>query len=901
MTTPLLDTKLFVPRSRRGLIARPRLVERLNSGSESKLTLISAPAGFGKTTLLTAWLAAGPDTKPSTAWLSLDQSDNHPTSFWTYLIAALQRVAPGVGAGALSLLQSTPPAIEGVLAALLNDLSALPNEVVLVLDDYHVIDARDVQVGMVFLLDHLPPNVHLVIASRADPSLPLARLRARGELEEIRASDLRFTPDEAAAYLNEVMGLHLTADDVAALEQRTEGWIAALQLAALSIQGRADVTDFIASFAGDDRYIVDYLAEEVLQRQPERVRTFLLQTSILDRLCAPLCNAVTGQDDGKGMLEALERGNLFVVPLDDRRRWYRYHHLFGDVLRAHLSDERPDDVAELHRRASGWYEQNGERPEAIHHALAARDFGHAADLVELAWPALRNRREENVLRGWFAALPDELLRGRPVLSNAYAGVLLVSGEFEGVDARLRDAERWLEISERRAADAAGMVVVDEDEFRSLPGSVALHRAGHALARGDLAETAKHARRARALAVEKDHLSRGGATALLGLAAWATGDLETAYQTYAQGMADVRRSGHISGVVGSAINLGDIRVAQGRLREAMRTYQQALQLAMDKGGPVLRGASDLHVCMSELYREWNDLDAATQALMTGRDLGEHAGFPQNQSRWRVAMARIHEAEGDLDGALELLHQAEPMYVSDLSPNVRPIAAVKARVLVRQGRLNEALAWANDQGLSVEEELSYLREFEHITLARVLLASGAVAGALALHERLLLAADDGGRNGSVIDILVLQALAHQTLGNTAAALVPLDRALSLAEPEGYVRTFLDEGAPMAALLQAAANRRIAPGYVQRLLSVPGTAEDILPTKRALVEPLSERELDVLRLLATDLDGPEIASQLVVSLNTMRTHTRSIYNKLGVNNRRAAVRLAEELHLLSPASTR
>ena len=367
----------------------------------------------------------------SAAWLSLDQRDNDPALFWTYLIAALQTAAPGVGASALSLLQSPQPPIEAVLATLLNDLGAIANDVVLVLDDYHVIDARDVQDGMAFLLEHLPPQVHLVIASRADPALPLARLRGRGELVEIRAADLRFTPDEAAAYLNGVMGLALTAQDVAALEGRTEGWIAALQLAALSMQGRDDVAGFIAGFAGDDRYIVDYLAEEVLQRQPEHVRDFLLQTSILDRLSGPLCDAVTGQDGGKAMLEALERGNLFLVPLDDRRRWYRYHHLFADVLQAHLLDEQPDDVPDLHRRASAWYEQNGERSEAIRHALAAEDFERAADLVELAIPAMRRSRQEATLRGWLEALPDELVRVRPVLSVGYAGALLAERRARG--------------------------------------------------------------------------------------------------------------------------------------------------------------------------------------------------------------------------------------------------------------------------------------------------------------------------------------------------------------------------------------------------------------------------------------------------------------------------------------
>ena len=443
MTGPLLETKLHIPWWRRGLVARPRLSDRLNRGAESALTLVSAPAGFGKTTLLTEWLAAAPADGRSVAWLSLDQRDNDPVLFWTYLVAAL-KTAQGPGADALSFLEPPQPPNEAGLVTLLNDLNAVPNDVVLVLDDYHVIDARDVREGMAFLLEHLPPRIHLVIAGRADPALPLARLRGRGELAEIRAADLRFTPAEAAAYLNEVMGLALTAADVAALEGRTEGWIAALQLAALSLQGRSDTAAFIAGFAGDDRYIVDFLAEEVLQRQPGHVQQFLLQTSILDRLSGPLCDAVTGQGGGQDKLAALERGNLFLVPLDDRRRWYRYHQLFADVLHARLRDEQPGDVPGLHRRASGWCEQNGEPSEAIRHALAAGDFERAADLAELAIPAMLRSRQEAAVLGWLELLPGEVVRVRPVLSVGFAGALLAGGEFEGVEARLRDAEQWLD-------------------------------------------------------------------------------------------------------------------------------------------------------------------------------------------------------------------------------------------------------------------------------------------------------------------------------------------------------------------------------------------------------------------------------------------------------------------------
>jgi LuxR family maltose regulon positive regulatory protein len=906
--SPLLETKLYVPRLRRGLVARPRLSERLRRGAESKLTLVSAPPGFGKTTLLAEWLAAGPAGERPVAWLSLDPDDNRSASFWPYLIAALQTVAPGVGASALSLLEGPQPApIETVLSTLLNEFGALPNDIVLVLDDYHEVDGPDIQGGMAFLLEHLPHQLHLVITTRADPALPLGRLRARGELVEIRAADLRFTPDEAAAYLNEAMGLNLAARDVAALEGRTEGWIAALQLAALSIQGRDDVAGFIASFAGDDRYIVDYLVEEVLHRQPKPVRSFLLETSILDRLSGPLCDAVTGQAGGKAMLEALDRGNLFLVPLDDRRRWYRYHQLFADVLRARLLDEQPDRFPGLHRRAGDWYEQDGDRSEAIRHAMAGGDLARAADLVELAIPATVRHRQEAMLRQWLEALPDELLRVRPVLSNAYAGSLLSRGEVEGVEQRLRDAERWLGASDGAvdgSAERSGlMVVIDEAAFRQLPGSVAVHRAGQALILGDVAGTVAHARRALDLVGEDDHLARGGAAGLLALASWTSGDLEAASRLYAAAMASLEKAGHLSDVLGCALALADIRLAQGRLGEVRRIFERGLALATGQAGHVLRGAADMHVGISTIFRERDDLDGALQQLLQSDELGEENGLPQNLYRSRVALATIRQAEGDLGGALELLTEAERLYVGDFSPDVRPVAAQKSRVWIALGRLAEASDWARERGLSAADELSYVREFEHATLARLLLArsnrdrgDNSMREAMELLGRLLRAAEEGQRTGNVIEFLVVQALALQMLGDITAALARLERALTLAEPEGYVRMFVDEGPPMAVLLEAAAKQQIAPTYVRQLLAALGHAEARSHVNQALIEPLSERELEVLRLLGTDLDGPDIARQLVVSLHTVRSHTKSIYAKLGVNNRRAAVRRAEELDLLS-----
>ena len=907
MFNQLLETKLYAPGRRSGVLPRSRLTEQLEQGARSKLTLISAPAGFGKTTLLADWLAAARADRRSVAWLSLDLGDNESRSFWTYVVAALQTAAPGLGERTRTLLDPPETPIGVVLTTLLNELSAVPDDSLLVLDDYHVIDAPEIQDEVAFLLDHLPPRMHLIIATRADPALPLARLRARGDLVEIRAADLRFTANEAAAYLNDSMGLDLTVRDVEALEGRTEGWIAALQLAALSIKGRTDVAEFIAGFAGDDRYIVDYLVEEVLRRQSEQVRSFLLQTSILGRLTGPLCDAVTGRDGGKAMLDALDRGNLFLIPLDDQRRWYRYHHLFADVLQARLRDEQPGHVYALHRRASEWYEQHGEREEAIRHALSGQDFERAADLVELAMPDMRRRREEAKLRRVLDALPTDLFPARPVLSVGYAGTLMSTGEFEGIDSLLRDAERWLDATadpERQPeTTAAGMVVRDEAEFRRLPGAIAMYRAALAQFRGDVGGMKAHARRTLDLVAEDDHLGRGAAAALLGLAYWAEGDLDAAARWYADGMAGLEQAGHIADVVGGVVSLADIRITQGRLDDAMRIYERALQLSEAHGGPALRGTADVHVGLADLLRERNDLERASQHVLASRELGEENGMPRHPSRWRVAAARIHQAQGNLDGAVELLDEAEPLHANDFAPDVRPVASVRARVLVAQGKLSDAWGWARETGLAAADDLEYLHEFEHATLARLLLAQGTrdrigegIGAAIDLTDRLVAAAMHGGRSGSAIDILVVQALARHALGDSAGALTSLERAVELAEPEGYVRIFVDEGKAMADLLRLAAKQSSSPSYVRRLLAAVVTAEPGVTQGQPLIEPLSERELEVLRLLGSELDGPEIAHELTVSLNTMRTHTKSIYAKLGVNNRRAAIRRAAELDLLA-----
>ena len=906
MPISILATKLYIPPARSKIVPRHRLIEQLNKGLHHRLTLISAPAGFGKTTLVSEWIVG---CERPAAWVSIDEGDSDPISFLTYLISAMQTINAGIGSEVLEIIQASQlPPIESILTTLLNEISTIPNEFILVLDDYHLIDARLVDDTLTFLLEHLPPQMHVVITTREDPNFPLARFRARNQLTELRVTDLRFTPSEAAEFLNQVMGLSLSAKDVAALETRTEGWIAGLQLAALSMQGHQDIPGFIQAFAGDHRYIVDYLVEEVLRRQPESIRNFLLQTSILDRINGPLCDAVIGQPGARALLETLQRGNFFLIPLDDKRHWYRYHHLFAEVLHMHLMTEQPDQIPALHRRASEWYEQNDSTPEAIHHALAAQDFDRVADLIERVLPILQQSRQESALLVWLKGLPDELFQNRPVLSVHYAGTLLQNGQLDGVESRLRDAERWLvvpaDLHERP-------IYVYEEEFQRLPAFVAMYHAAIALAQGDVVNATKHARKVLELAREDDEFPRGAASSLLGLASWTSGDLETAYRMFADGMSYLQKVGFISDVIGGSVTLADIRITQGRLREAMSIYERGLELATKQGAPALRGAADMHVGMSGLYYERNELNIAEQHLLKSKELGEFNGLPKNPYRWRVAMAQIRETQGYLDGALDLLDEAEKLYMGDFSPNVRPISALKARVWVKQGKLEKALDWARAQKLYVEEQPSYLREFEQITFARILLSQhqsdhsiSLLHDAMGLLERLLKAAEEGGRIGSVIEILTLQALAHQMQEDIPAALPSLERALKLAEPEGYMRIFIDEGSSVAELIREANARGITPNYTRKLLSAfeledqgldVETAPSAAPVSTSLIEPLSQRELDILRLFKTELSGPEIAHELVIALSTVRTHTKSIYSKLNVNDRRAAVKRAAELNLI------
>ena len=893
----LLSTKLFIPRPRSNLVSRTRLTERLNASLDKKLTLIAAPAGFGKTTLLSEWI---PQSPRCVTWFSLDEGDNDPTQFWSYFIASLQKLRPDLGEGALALLQSlqaTP--ITSILTSLINDLTTFPDTFSIVLDDYHVIGQQSIHEALTYLLAHWPVNMHLVITTRSDPPLPLARLRARNKLAEIRANDLRFAADEVADFLTRAVGLRLLPREVAALEARTEGWIAGLQIAALSMQGREDMSGFIQSFSGSHRHILGYLVDEVINQRPKGTLDFLLTTSILDRLCGSLCDAVTGNSDGQAILENLERVNLFITPLDEEGKWYRYHQLFADVLQARLKQNNPDLVAKLHRRAGNWYAQEGMFDDAMRHALAGADFEEAARLIERVAGKMLRRGSSASLIQWLKALPDETFRAHPRLCLARGWTFVWGAEFS-----VERADEWAQI----ALKAASTGLLPESE---LEGELYALKALIAADRVDLALSQEHSHHAlKYLPADSPWL--GVTMFTLGSSLYAGGEFTAADPVLNEALRLSQADGTLYIQLIAASFLADILVYQSHLSRAMELYQQVLAWG-DLDVPQ-KGALLAHAGLANILCEQNELDAALAHVQSGISQLEQVGGPGAALWLYRILARVQLAKGNLmealDGLDRVYQQGQDARIAFVMTQA---AALRAQVLLAQGDIEAGIAWTANSGLNPEDpDASHpgLQEVEYIMLARVLNAEGRWQEALSLLQRLEQSAQVDERAGSVLTILVIQALVNQSAGNLAEALECLKSALSMAEPEGYVRIFVDEGDPMRALLadfqltiRQSGNLNTDRDelrlltYSERLMSAfYAPAPTRKPELNTLLEPLSERELEILQLIELGLSNKEIAKKLVIAVSTVKSHINSLYGKLGTQRRTQAIAIARELGILS-----
>jgi len=899
----LLTTKLSVPSARSNIVARPRLMQGMYAAIQGPLTLISAPAGWGKTTLLHAWHAEASRKNWPLAWVSLDAGDNDPIRFWTYVLTAINTLHPEVGETPLALLYaSSPPPIEEVLTSLINALIQLPTDTLLVLDDFHPIESPLIHDALGYLVEHLPPKMHLILASRSDPHLPLARLRALGALSELRAATLRFTVEETTIFLTEVMGLPLSAEQVAALQERTEGWIAGLQLAALSLQGREEVTGFIDAFSGSHRYVVDYLVEEALLRQPADVQNFLLQTCILERFSGPLCDAVRGQDDSQAHLAHVETSNLFLVALDDERQWYRYHHLFAEALGNRLQQTQPALVAELHRRASRWYEQHELFDEAVAHALAVPEVEHAARLIE-EYARLTNFPSQfQVLLGWLDRLPDAFVRTQPTLCIMHAIMLVLTQQLEKASVRVQDADHCLEEE------------MPIQQRARLLSWITAFRGYQARLLGDYERGVPMAHKALELIPETEEMPF---TRMLRLASLLTaasaylvdGDVtHTTERQVSAAVTSARAAINFPAIMKSLSNLARFQLLQGRLREASVTMEQATQLVPKPAGlhTLLHGA-DYYFIQGELLLEWNQLEQAEQHLAQGLAMVQGALIADAEmiTRGYLALARLQQTCGQHTRALQTLDAfAQMAQQRGFAPAlVARGAAVRAHLALAQGNLAVALHWAQTSGMSATGALRYPHEREYLTLARVRIAQGRaqpldpyLPEAVALLERLLADAEPKARQSSVIEILLLRALALQAQGQQQEALRTLGRALTLAEPEGNLRLFLDEGTPLLSLLRQAYTHQITPGYVLTLLETADQKGSPAPPRSSVLgEFLTDREREVLRLLVDGASNREIAEHLVLSVNTVKKHVFNICSKLNVQSRSQAIAKTRKLQLV------
>ena len=883
---PLLATKFYVPTRRSNQISRPHLIKRLNAGLDRKLTLVSASAGFGKTTLVSEWVTSA--GRP-VAWLSLERADSDFSRFFTYFIAAIQSIDPTIGAKVVDLLNAPDyPPVESVLTLLLNDLLTLKDPLILVLDDYHLIEAEPIDRALTFLLGHLPPEIHLVIVTREDPKVPLPQLRAKGALNEIRTHDLRFLSSEISHFLNESLSLGLNAGSITLLEERTEGWVTGLQLAAISLQGTREPDD--AWFSGRHPFVFDYLIEEVVQQQPEEIQLFLTGTSILDRFCGSLAEAVIPQlfPSGQEIIEILVRSNLLIVPLDNRREWYRYHHLFAEALQSRLAALEPDHFRDFHQRASLWYETHRFSADAIEHALAAHQFSRAADLIEQDW--LTNSGtyfRSPAWLGWVKRLPDQLARSRATLTIGLIWDELFSGQLVSAVERMHEADRLLKES--------GMVGDNLDSQRAL---LSLARAFGAQARGAYSETINSIHQVLDQKSNEHYYLIGVPESLLGLAYWGQGALQAAYEQTSAAFTSLCLSGNFLFANSVAFVRVTIRAEQGYLYDAIRICQERLTDLDKKGMVELPGTAELHLVLSLLYREQGDLESARLHLKKGEALGDKVALPEWPYHLYRTKARFLEDQDEFEAALDLLEKADALYQPGPVPDVRPVATAKVRIWLRQGRREDAWRWVGRRRLVLGDEIDYLSEYDYLTYVRLLIATHddrplekRAELALAYLQKLHESAKNGNRVRTLVEISILQALALHKLGNRPGGMERVREGITQAAPHAFVRIFVDEGETLARLLAEEEANGLEAHYCAKLLSYFETESLSTP----LIEPLSRRELEVLQLIANGLSNQEISEQLFVALSTVKGHNQRIFGKLQVQRRTEAVARARELGLL------
>ena len=896
MHQTLLTTKLYFPTARSSLVSRPRLVDRLQAGLCGPLTLISAPAGSGKTTLLSEWRAGAGAGLP-VSWISLDAADNDPLRFFQYMSAALDTLQPGVAQEIQPLLQSfEQPNIEALLTMLVNTLDGFLQDFVLVFDDYHVIDAPTIHEALTFLLDHLPPHMHLVFLTRADPPLPIARFRARGQLTEIRATDLRFSVDEATRFLNQVMGLNLTGEQVAALEARSEGWITGLQLAALSMQGRKDVTGFISTFTGSHQYIVDYLAEEVLNRQPETIREFLLKTSLLDRLTGTLCDAVIERTGGQAMLEMLAHSNLFLIPLDDERCWFRYHHLFADLLQNRLrQSSRPQAIADLHQRASKWYDSHKMLNDAIEHSLAAQEYEEVKRLLRGYFPGWF--RAENRARTfqWLEGFPKDFLEAEPWLCVVYAWIVWSWG-------KMGEAETYLAYAQQALIrlEAAGKLPVGDFEYDGLPAEILAFRALISAQRDDPDYVIELANQALALSPENAHTVRGIAHLALQTVYRNLGEMEKAIEACRLGLPEAQAGAEIGTVVSILQTLGVTLFIQGRLHEAAQVYREGLEHAASKGEAHFPAYSLIRMRLADIHYQWNQLDDAENLVKTGLERSDFGGNLWGMFYGRHLFCRILFARGDRQGVQKILSEIEGIlpkmvgaYYSEELNCVTELTKVRLGVIenAELGNLTAPSALGDNPTTTQVE-----RVLNQMNVQVALKKTEQIPEMLSELERIT---SRRGNLAYLIKVFILQAVVWQRKGELERALTGLEKALSLAKPEGFMRVFLDEGEPIRELLKVAGSRlkdETVVRYSRELLEafVTESAQSIL-AKQQLIEPLSERELEVLQLVAVGKSNQQIANALFITRGTVKKHLNNIFGKLNVQSRTQCVARGRELNLL------